>query len=34
MINRFFNGKLVKIDNHVKVKHLILNVKSKKKSSK
>ncbi len=31
MINRFFNGKLVKIDNHVKVKHLILNVKSKKK---
>ena len=31
MINRFFKGKLVKIDNHVKVKHLILNVKSKKK---
>ena len=31
MINRFFKGKLVKIDNHVKAKHLILNVKSKKK---
>ena len=30
MINRFFKGKLVKIDNHVKVKHLIFNIKSKK----
>lgn len=31
MINKFFKGKLVRINNHVKKKHLIINVKNKKK---